>query len=51
MSFRRLGAVQRLLAPELKGGDAAAEKQAGHVGTESGQEAVRMVSFREAWME
>lgn len=49
--FRRLGAVQRLLAPELKGGDAAAEKQAGHFGTESGQEAVRMVSFGEAWME
>ena len=32
---RRLGAVQRLLAPELKGGDAAAEKQAGHLRTEA----------------
>ncbi|CAL1132136.1 unnamed protein product [Cladocopium goreaui] len=42
-STARLGAVQRLLAPELKGGDAAAEKQElGFLGTENA-EAVQLV--------
>jgi len=42
-STARLGAVQRLLAPELKGGDAAAEKQElGFLGTE-GAEAMHLI--------